>query len=97
LNEALETMEVVGAGDASEAQVEAVDAAKGAVRKLLGSDAFGAYPYEDGVRITLSGHANPGHAPSAGATPDYVTVTVAQQPRMPLSPVPGAEGSRGEG
>jgi hypothetical protein len=81
LVEAIQAITVQG-NDGSEAEREArdmqVQSAKFATVSLLTSEAFADYTGE--LKVTFSGHANPGHQPKKGVSNDHVSITVALLP-----------------
>lgn len=63
--------------------IEQLEAAEQAVEALLGSDAIGDR-FKD-YSIAMSGHWNPEHQPRIAHGNDYISVTVTQKARTPVS------------
>ena len=63
-----------GDDEAGSAADEQFEAALAAARTIVESGAVG----ESAVRVSLSGHANPGHAKRDGWANDTVTVSISQ-------------------
>lgn len=64
-------------GHGSTESAEAFDVAKAIATNLIASGVVGPGPY----RVSLAGHANPGHRLAEGWAPDGVTVTVTSAER----------------
>lgn len=79
LVESVQAILVTGNDQAPRERDEQIEAAKRAAISLLTSDAFASI--SGAVRVSLSGHANPGHQPVEGMSNDYIDVQVAQASR----------------
>jgi hypothetical protein len=80
-------------GDLTPEVEEQVNLATQAAQKLVRSGAFG-NPEERDFIVSLSGHANPGHAPAPGYANDCVTINVTQKVVEVPQEAPPAEATK---
>ena len=79
-----------------EGSEDQVSTARDAARGLIESGAVGD-PDDKDFSISLSGHSNPGHEPTAGMANDTITISVSQKgssapAKAPPEPAPGPRG-----
>lgn len=81
LTAAAETYEAGLAGNDVQLDSAAMEAIAGAIKAAVAVVPVVAPDQE--VTVTLSGHANPGHMPTAGWANDTVTITVSNTAKLP--------------